>query len=317
MAFVETRFPVSISYGSTGGPGFSTGIVESDSGVEQRVARWSNPRHRFNVGYGIRSYDDLHTVKTFFIARQGSANGFRYKDWFDFTSASNGRDTESDTDQNIGVGDNSNKDFQLRVQYTDGGVTRNRKIQKPVSGTVVIALDGTPQASGWTVNTTTGLVTFTTAPTTDAVVTAGFEFDVPVRFASDEVLTMTADNFGSGSAADIPLVELVDEEPIDGEVFYGGAFIKDPLTGDITITVNNGKVLIFDPDTTATKVILPNKANIPTGGPIFFIRNVHATNTLLLREHDDTAIATIVGTERVTVWMGLTNALAKDWLVVA
>jgi uncharacterized protein (TIGR02217 family) len=61
--------------------------------------------------------------------------------------------------------------------------------------------------SGWSVSTTTGVVNFTTAPATGIAITAGFEFDVPVRFDTD-ALDVTLDLERLGSITSIPLVEI-------------------------------------------------------------------------------------------------------------
>ena len=113
MSFHEVRFPTGISYGSDGGPGFNTNIIALDSGAEERVARRETAKHIYDVGYGIKDQSDLAAVKTFFMARGGAVHGFRFKDWSDFTSATDGISSYSDTDQTIGVGDGTETDFQL------------------------------------------------------------------------------------------------------------------------------------------------------------------------------------------------------------
>jgi uncharacterized protein (TIGR02217 family) len=82
-----------------------------------------------------------------------------------------------------------------------------RAIGKPVAGSVKIALAGTPKPSGWSADTTTGLVTFSTAPAAGVAITAGFEFDVPVRFDTD-LLDITLDLERLGSITSIPLLEI-------------------------------------------------------------------------------------------------------------
>ncbi len=72
---------------------------------------------------------------------------------------------------------------------------------------VRIALDGVEQISGWTIDTTTGLITFDTAPGAGDAISAGFEFDVPVRFDTD-ALDVTLDLERLGSITSIPLLEL-------------------------------------------------------------------------------------------------------------
>jgi uncharacterized protein (TIGR02217 family) len=80
-------------------------------------------------------------------------------------------------------------------------------ITKPMAGTVTVALDGIEQASGWSVDTTTGQITFATAPSDSVVISAGFEFDVPVRFDTDQ-LDVTHDFERLGSITSIPLIEV-------------------------------------------------------------------------------------------------------------
>ncbi|MFC3119874.1 DUF2460 domain-containing protein [Jhaorihella thermophila] len=206
MAFHEVRFPDNISRGARGGPERRTQIVELASGDEERNASWANSRRRYDVAYGIRRADDLAAVVEFFEARNGRLYGFRFKDWADYKSCLPSQ-TPSATDQAIGTGDGTTTAFQLVKRYTSGGQTWVRTITKPVVGSVTVAVDGVEQAGGWSVDTTTGLVTFTTAPASGATITAGFEFDVPVRFDTD-TLDVTLDLERLGSITSIPLLEI-------------------------------------------------------------------------------------------------------------
>ena len=206
MAFHEVRFPDNISRGARGGPERRTQIVELASGDEERNASWANSRRRYDVAYGIRRADDLAAVVAFFEARNGRLHGFRFKDWADFKSCLPSQ-TPSPINQPIGTGNGSATLFQLSKRYTSGAQSWTRTITKPVAGTVTIALNGTPQASGWSVSTATGLITFTTAPAAGVAITAGFEFDVPVRFDTD-ALDVTLDLERLGSITSIPLVEI-------------------------------------------------------------------------------------------------------------
>jgi uncharacterized protein (TIGR02217 family) len=206
MAFHEVRFPDNISRGARGGPERRTQIVELASCTEERNASWANSRRRYDVAYGIRRADDLAAVVAFFEARNGRLHGFRFKDWVDFKSCLPSQ-SPGPTNQPIGTGNGAATLFQLLKRYTSGAQSWTRAITKPVAGTVTIALNGTPQPSGWSVSTATGLVTFTTAPAAGAAITAGFEFDVPVRFDSD-TLDVTLDLERLGSITSIPLVEI-------------------------------------------------------------------------------------------------------------
>lgn len=198
MAFVETRFPTDIAYGSAGGPQYSTDIVITHGGYEQRNANWSQARAQYNVAHGVKTQAQLDTLIAFFRARKGRANGFRFKDWSDFQA----------TGQAIGVGNGTNKIFQLVKDYSSGGSTETRTITKPVSGSVKVYLNGVLQSGGsYALDLTSGKITFVTAPGGSVAVTADFEFDVPVRFDTDR-LSATLDAYGVNSWSDIPLVEI-------------------------------------------------------------------------------------------------------------
>ncbi len=205
MAFHEVRFPDNISRGARGGPERRTQIVELASGDEERNASWANSRRRYDVAYGIRRADDLAAVVAFFEARNGRLHGFRFKDWGDHKSCLPSG-TPSPTDQAIGTGDGTTTAFQLVKRYASGAQSWTRAIAKPVVGSVRIALGGVEQPSGWSVDTTTGVVTLSAAPGSGVAITSGFEFDVPVRFDTD-VLDVTLDLERLGSITSIPLLE--------------------------------------------------------------------------------------------------------------
>jgi len=206
MAFHEIRFPDSISRGAKGGPERRTRIVELASGDEERNASWANSRRRYDVSYGVRRADDLAAVVAFFEARNGRLHAFRFKDWSDYKSCLPSA-APAATDQIIGTGNGSATTFALTKTYASGAQSWARAIIKPVAGTVTVSLNGVAQGAGWSVNTTTGIVTFAAAPASGAVIRAGFEFDVPVRFDTDE-LPVTLDIERTGSIPSIPLIEV-------------------------------------------------------------------------------------------------------------
>ncbi|MBE2276491.1 MAG: DUF2460 domain-containing protein [Rhodobacteraceae bacterium] len=206
MAFREIRFPDSISRGAKGGPERRTRIVELASGDEERNASWANSRRRYDVSYGVRRADDLAAVVAFFEARSGRLHAFRFKDWSDYKSCLPSA-MPAPTDQIIGTGNGSTTTFALTKTYASGAQSWARAIIKPVAGTVTVSLNGVAQGSGWSVNTTTGIVTFVAPPATGAVIRAGFEFDLPVRFDTDE-LPVTLDIERTGSIPSIPLIEV-------------------------------------------------------------------------------------------------------------
>ena len=206
MAFDNVRFPVAISRGLAGGPERRTDVVMTASGREERNARWANSRRKYNVGFGVKSLDDIQNVVAFFEERRGRLYAFRFKDHTDFKSCAPSQNISA-TDQVIGTGDGTTTAFQLIKKY---GSTRSylRTILAPVLGTVVISVNGI-SSTQFTADFTTGLVTFNAGniPPIGAVITAGFEFDVPVRFDTDQIKINLA-HFASGEIPEIPLIEV-------------------------------------------------------------------------------------------------------------
>jgi len=206
MAFHETRFPTDIAFGSRGGPKRKTIIAVSGSGHEHRNSQWADSKREYNAGYGIKSIDDIHTVVEFFEERRGMLHGFRWKDKFDWKSCAP-KQTPAYSDQVIGTGDGSEVAFQLVKTYGSSYSPYTRDIRKPVLNTVKIGVNGSQAVSGWSVNYTTGIVTFDSPPTNGHEITAGFEFDVPVRFDTD-YLQIDLSGFEAGNVPDIPIVEI-------------------------------------------------------------------------------------------------------------
>ncbi len=197
MTFHEVRFPDDIAYGASGGPAYSTSVVATASGFEQRNANWSAARGKWDVSSGLKQQAQLDLLIAFFRARKGKAYGFRFKDWTDYRA----------TGQLLGTGDGATKVFQLVKAYASGAGSEARTITKPVLGSVVPYLGGVKQTSGWSINTVTGVLTFSVAPTQGVVVTADFEFDVPVRFDTDS-MDVTIENFNLNQWSSIPIVEI-------------------------------------------------------------------------------------------------------------
>jgi len=207
MGFHEVRFPTSLSFGSAGGPVRRTDVVTLANGFEERNTPWAHSRRRYDAGLGVRSLDDVAILTAFFEARQGQLNGFRWKDWADYKSSLPSAAVAA-TDQQIGIGDGVQREFQLAKLYESGSESYRRPIAKPVVTTVRVALDAVEQPdSAFTVDVTTGVVTLGLPPGGGVVVTAGFEFDVPVRFDTDQIVTSVA-SFQAGDVPDVPVLEV-------------------------------------------------------------------------------------------------------------
>ncbi len=206
MAFHDVRFPDNISRGARGGPRRRVQIVTLHSGFEERNASWSASRREYDVAFGVRSADQLQIVTAFWESVGGQLLAFRFKDWGDYKSCPQSRAINA-RDQALGEGDGSQTAFQLRKSYTSGPRTYWRDITRPVASTVKVAVDGTEQFTGWTLDAATGLITFAAAPASGAEVTAGFEFDVPARFDTDYMPT-NLDIERTGSIESIPIIEI-------------------------------------------------------------------------------------------------------------
>ncbi|WP_323810048.1 DUF2460 domain-containing protein [Sphingobium baderi] len=205
QAFDDIVFPLSVGREASLSPAFSTQIVESPSGHERRTSDWADARLSFDAGPGVRSEADIAELIAFFRARRGAARGFRFTDPFDDRSCAAGG-TPDPMDQRLGVGDGIRAEFQLMRFYGEGEEAQARTITRPVAGSVRVAVDGVEQLSGWS-HAGLGVIAFDAAPQEGAVLTAGFRFDVPVRFAEDR-LDINRATFAAGKAPSVPLVEI-------------------------------------------------------------------------------------------------------------
>lgn len=209
-AFHEVLFPLDIALKSSGGPQRRTDIVALGSGREERNARWAHSRRKYDAGYGVKTFEALSAVVAFFEERRGQLYGFRWRDRIDHSSAAPGA-AVTPLDQAIGTGDGVNAAFALSKTYGSIYAPYQRPVVKPVAGSVRIAVNGVEAVEGtaFTADATTGVVTFHTGhiPPSGAAVTAGFLFDVPVRFDTD-YLEVDMSAFAAGAIPKIPLVEI-------------------------------------------------------------------------------------------------------------
>jgi uncharacterized protein (TIGR02217 family) len=192
--FLDISFPGAVARGATGGPGFSTQIVMLASGAEQRNINWQQARGRCNISTGIRDRADMANVIAHFRVVRGRAYSFRFRDWNDYDATNQPMLQVTPTV------------WQIVKRYVRGTNEQVRPVTKPVSGTVIVRVNNVvvvPQ----TIDHLTGRVTFASAPAQTP--TATFQFDVPVRFDTDE-LPMRADAWDVQRAADITLIEVLE-----------------------------------------------------------------------------------------------------------
>jgi uncharacterized protein (TIGR02217 family) len=207
MAFDNIRLPTAISRGATGGPERRTDVVTTASGREERNSRWSQSRRRYNIGFGVKSLQQLQDVISFFEGRRGKLHAFRFKDHTDFKSCTANAAPQA-TDQILGTGTGTQAAFQLVKHY--GAPLRDyvRNVAAPVTGTVLVAINSVP-TTAFSLDASIGVIRFNAGsiPIAGAVITAGFEFDVPVRFDTDEI-TINLSHFEAGEIPEIPLIEV-------------------------------------------------------------------------------------------------------------
>jgi uncharacterized protein (TIGR02217 family) len=166
-------------------PRFATRTQKAISGRELRVIDQVNPIWTWTLTYEIlrdehdtrgpgglgAGFDELRTLAGFFLQQQGGFAPFLFDDPSD----------DSTLAQSIGTGDSSTLAFQLARNF--GGFSEPVVAPNAVSA---IYFNGVLQSSsGYTVDATTGLVTFTTAPPTGQAITADFTYYFRVRFADD------------------------------------------------------------------------------------------------------------------------------------
>lgn len=316
-----------IAYQSRGGPSFNTSVLERVSGYTERISRWVSPKYRYDIAPGIRTRDNMVELLRFYLARRGIANGFRFFDHMNHTSASNGRDDPTYSDVQIGVGDGATTQFQLIKVDTEGSNSTTRNIYKPIHGetldvggvsksyNVLIGLAGVASASGWTVDTTSGVVTFSSAPGVGVAVTAGFAFDVPVFFGQelDEGLLAEHQDFDVMGLDSIMLEEMKDAVAVNEEMNFGGAYSHGTVAADFVLSLLQGRLHQWV-DNTGVNARLPALSIMPTGGPMFLLLNGGSATTQIQTSDGLTNVITCPPGTLVQVYVGVSAVSAKQWV---
>ena len=150
--FIEERLLDRVTYGFSGGPTFVVTRVELYSGIVARNAERIRPMYRYRAPYENIQQEHHDLVIAAYMATMGPLHGFRFKDYADYTF----------TDEPIGIaaGD-TDEEMQLIKTYTFGNMSTVRNIRKPLAVGFQLFADDVPIAH--TLDTTTGIVTFTAA----------------------------------------------------------------------------------------------------------------------------------------------------------
>lgn len=316
MAFHEVTFPNDAGYGTSGGPGYNTGVVQTASGVESRVIRWETALHKFDITYDTKDQTAVSKLKAFYMARMGSAHGFRFTDPADNSTGADGVGPPTMTDVLIGVGNGTTTQFQLKKFYVSDSYTTTRIITKPQSSptAVLVSLNGVLQTSGYTVNYTTGVITFTSAPGVGVLVKVGFYFDVPVRFGDevDGLLNVSIDDYSNRSVKSLTLVEIRDGIIQSDDFMYGGSF-EQAISADVEVAYGTGRLQVIQPLAGGLFARLPDPTNIPTGYLIFMIQNASGSNTLGVKNNAGATLATLATNAGAEAYLSVDGGGAKVW----
>jgi len=294
VAFHENAiFPTNISRGSRGGPIFRHSVLELDSGQPSVVSRWPTARRRYNAAYGIKRFADLQVVHDFWLGRGGISNGWRWFDLFDHSTAADHRGAPTATDVEIGTGDGSTTIFSMLKLYTSFDQTVTRVIEKPIDGTALVAVNSVTQTEGadYTIDYSSGEIAFTLAPSAGLSVSWGGEYHVPCQFAPDldDAFEVSIDAFEAGAIPDIPILEMLGNTTTPEQPWRGGGSAL-ALTADTLYDWSNGHALYLVPDASGHKLILPYRADLDPGGPIFHLYNSDAAFTIPVHSREAGAL---------------------------
>jgi len=304
MGFKNISMPETLSWGYIGGPGFRTQIVITDSGHEERIQRWQTGRWQWNVTRRHADYEDANELLEFYLNVKGSAFSWRFKDHSDFHSNPDTGTAASATpqlDQYLGDGDGSETTFQLYKNYVyqSASYTYQRVITHPVSGTVQVAVNGTEQISpGWTyewsVDTATGIITFTTPPPAGQQVTAGFQYEVPCRFGEevDENIGMEMVAYDVNTIESLPIIEVLDEGDVP-ETWDPGGSVDYAASADWTLTLSVARHWVVTATAGIFVAFLPEPINYGSGGPFFVMFNDSTLYTYDIQDAGGNPVGTV------------------------
>lgn len=288
MAFDEILFPTNISRGSRASLQQRHTNLELSSGEVSSIARWPNALWSFDVGFGIRAhrtFEDVRAITDFYLRRGAQSNGFRFENPKENTTAADGLSAPDDEDEIIGYGDGSTTTFQLVKTYTDSLGTTTRTITKPKSATTVVAIDGVAQSVGWTVDTSSGQITFSSAPAgggSPEVITAGCRFDLPCMFSPRMAsLDMQIENIEGGVARmpSVPIIEMAGNVTTPQQPYRGGAS-EQSFSSDLIYDYAMGAMVVLTPSTSGLSVVMPYITDLDYGGPHFQFINASGSHSI-------------------------------------
>ncbi|KPB02280.1 DUF2460 domain-containing protein [Ahrensia marina] len=197
--FHDVNFPARLKFNVSGGPEMRVDVTRLSSGHERRNKRWSAPLRRYLISVGQRPLDEIQVLTAFFEARSGPLYGFRFRDPFEHSTAALNQNVSAN-DVEIGIGDGVATEMNLILG-------NGRQVTHPIEDSLRVAVDGVEIFTGFSFDQSSKKLVFDQAPASEEAISAGFQFDVPVRFENEQlVATRTVNN--AGEVSDITLLEL-------------------------------------------------------------------------------------------------------------
>lgn len=201
--FLDIRFPEKISYGSVGGPSYASRVLSNPAGREQIITLWDASKIEWTFDRKVWTDELVTQLLDFWHVVGGIGPGFRFKDWSDYyigmrrLTPNAALTHDAALAHEFAEGDGAETEFQLERVRSFGAHERRVKITRPVADDFVLYEFDDPDwveiESGFTLNASTGLVTFDVAPADGLRLAWGGKYDYPVRFAvSNPNLTLSA-----------------------------------------------------------------------------------------------------------------------------
>lgn len=321
MAHHEVEFPNKIGRGTAVGPGWDNAIVSLRTGAVEVSQTREQARRKYLIQLPIKRQEALAELIAFSLGRHGSANSWNLKDWSDYattptgTTHHSGDAAISHLDQSIDTGDGVRTQFQLVKRYTSGLQTVVRPIEKIRNGTVTVGINGGAfGAGGYSVNDTTGIITFTTPPAAGDIITAGFEFLVPVRFTAevDEWLQQSLEGFDYSESAPLEAWEELHPSQANDDVPPLGAKQHGAITANVTISQQEGLLHTFSQSVASLEINLPAIAGLYTG--LAFILANKGSTTLTVRDATATVVGTIPAGASIDLLVADSGGGGKTWI---
>lgn len=303
-AFDEVSLPKHIAVGTSSGPGVLAGIQRGRGDLDEIIVRAPNARRRWNLRTGLKTREDAAALHAFAIARRGIGVGWRIEDPLDNSTAADhiGTPGPFDCDMEPSIADGSNLVFQIRTKYVSGPTTIYRRVLKPTAGTVRVGTAVEQVSPGWTfpwtVDVTTGLVTFDSgsAPLAGLPMTAGCRFETQARFGDELATGHLAAGFRDGKILefdDIPAIELLDlqSNPQPRPTLGGNAIVAN---ADMRLAWTMGTAILFTGNG-SVRIYMPREVDLTPGYYHHFVNGT--SGTLAFHRFDGALIAGLLTTK--------------------